>query len=109
MENYFKWRLVARYFGFLGTDHLQVIQKFHQNIEGLAIDSSRAATCVGILQSVVPYTLARLYTKYILPSGTREEMSTTASDIMTAFKDNLENNTWLDQQTIDASVDKVQQ
>ena len=77
-------------------------------MQGVAVDSSRAITCVGVLQSVVPYTLARLYTEYILPDGTREEMNSTASDIMTAFKDNLDNNTWLDQQTIDASIEKVQ-
>ena len=85
------------------------MQLFHQATEGVAVHNSRAVTCVGILQSVVPHTLARLYTKNILPNGTREEMSNIARDVMTAFKDNLEDNTWLDQQTINASVDKVQQ
>ena len=108
-ENYFKWRLVARYFGFLGTENLQIMQSFHLATEGVAVDDSRAMTCVGILQSVVPHTLARLYTKNILPNGTREEMSSIARDVMAAFKDNLEDNTWLDQQTINVSVDKVQQ
>ena len=83
------------------------MQKFRQTIEGIAVDSNRASTCVSALQGVVPYTLARLYTKYILPNGTRDEMSETADAIITAFKDDLHTNTWLDQTTIRASINKV--
>ena len=83
------------------------MQKFRQTIEGIAVDSNRASTCVSALQGVVPYTLARLYTKYILPNGTRDEMSETADAIITAFKDDLQTNTWLDQTTIRASINKV--
>ena len=106
-ENYFKWQLVHTYLPYLGTNHLQAIHSFHQATEGVAADSSRAFTCISALQTVVPYTLARLYTKYILPNGTREEMSDIVTSIKTAFIDQLENNTWLDQQTINASIDKV--
>ena len=83
------------------------MQKFRQTIEGVAVDSNRASTCVSALQGVVPYTLARLYAKYILPDGTRDEMNETADAIITAFKDDLRTNTWLDQTTIDASIEKV--
>ena len=106
-ENYFKWQLIYKYIPFLGTNHLQAVQRFRQTIEGIAVDSSRASTCVSALQVVVPYTLARLYTKYILPDGARDEMNETADAIITAFKDDLHKNTWLDQTTISASVDKV--
>ena len=83
------------------------MQKFRQSIEGVPVDDSRASTCVSALQGVVPYTLARLYTKYILPNGTRDEMNETADAIITAFKDDLRNNTWLDQTTISAAIEKV--
>ena len=106
-ENYFKWQLINKFLSFLGTNHLQAVQLFRQATEGVAADSSRAVTCVSSLQTVVPFTLARLYTKYILPDGTKNDMSEVASDIMTAFKERLENNTWLDQQTINASIEKV--
>ena len=91
----------------MGTNHLQTVQKFRQTIEGIAVDSNRASTCVSALQGVVPYTLARLYTKYILPDGTRDEMNETADAIITAFKDDLRTNTWLDKTTIGASIEKV--
>ena len=106
-ENYFKWQLINKYIPFLGTNHLQAVQRFRQTIEGVAVDSSRASTCVSSLQEVVPYTLARLYAKYILPDGTRDEMNETADAIITAFKDDLRINTWLDQPTISAAVEKV--
>ena len=106
-ENYFKWQLVHKYLPFLGTTHLQAIQAFRQTTEGVSADSSRVFTCVRALQTVVPFTLARLYTKFILPNGTREQMSEMVTAIKTAFIEELKNNTWLDQQTIDASIDKV--
>ena len=106
-ENYFKWQLVFRYLPFLGTTHLRAVQLLRQATEGVAADSTRAITCVTSLQAVVPFTLARLYTKYILPSGTKDQMSEVASDIMAAFNESLESNTWLDQQTIIASIEKV--
>ena len=58
------------------------MQRFRQTIEGIAVDSSRASTCVSDLQTIVPYTLGRLYAKYILPDGTRDEMNETADAIM---------------------------
>ena len=107
-EDYFKWQLVHRYLPFLGTDHLQAFQSFREATEGVAADSNRAATCVTSLQSVVPYTLARLYAKYILPNGTIPQMSGIVNTIKTAFNERLESTTWLDQQTINASIEKVQ-
>ena len=83
------------------------MQRFRQTVEGIAVDSSRASTCVSDLQEVVPYTLARLYTKYILPDGTRDVMNETADAIITAFKYELCTNTWLDQTTISAAIEKV--
>ena len=106
-EKYFKWHLINKYIPFLGTNHLQAVQRFRQTVEGIAVDSSRASTCVSDLQIIVPYTLARLYTKYILPDGTRDEMNETADAIITTFKYELCTNTWLDQTTISAAIEKV--
>ena len=106
-EDYFKWQLVHRYLPFLGTNHLQAFQLFREATEGVAADSNRASTCVTSLQAVVPYTLARLYAKYILPIGTIPQMSGIITTIKTAFNKRLENTTWLDQQTINASIEKV--
>ena len=83
------------------------MQRFRQTIEGIAVDSSRASTCVSDLQTIVPYTLGRLYAKYILPDGTRDEVNETADAIITAFKDDLRINAWLDQPTISAAIEKV--
>ena len=71
------------------------------------MDDARASTCVTSLQTIVSYMLARLYAKYILPDGTRDEMNETADAIITTFKDDLRINTWLDQPTISASIEKV--
>ena len=107
MENYFKWQLVHAYRPFLGTDHLQAFQQLRKDTEGVALDSDRATTCIGSLQAVVPYTLARLYAKYVLPSDTVPQLRTMITGIKKAFNERLQTNTWIDAQTRNASMDKV--
>ena len=73
----------------------------------LTASSVRGLQCVLYLQDIVPYTLSRLYTEHILPSGTKEQIEIMASDIKTAFIQRLQNNNWIDQPTRQASISKV--
>ena len=73
----------------------------------LAASSTRYIRCITNLQTLVPYTLSLLYTEHVLPSGTKEQIQDMASEIKTAFIQRLENNTWIDQPTRQASIDKV--
>ena len=77
------------------------------NTVELAASSTRYVRCIMDLQTLVPYTLSLLYTEHELPSGTKEKIQDTASDIKTAFIQRLESNTWIDQPTRQASIDKV--
>ena len=70
-------------------------------------NSIRGLQCIEYLQTVVPYTLSRLYTEHILPSGTKEQIEIMASEIKTAFIQRLQNNNWIDQPTRQASINKV--
>ena len=73
----------------------------------LAAINSRYVHCITDLQTLVPYTLSLLYTEHVLPNGTKEKIQDMASEIKTAFIQRLENNTWIDQLTRQASIDKV--
>ena len=73
----------------------------------LATSSTRYVRCITDLQALVPYTLSLLYTEHELPSGTKEQIQDMASEIKTAFIQRLESNTWIDQPTKQASIDKV--
>ena len=73
----------------------------------LAASSTQYVRCIMDLQALVPYTLSLLYTEHVLPSGTKEQIQDMANEIKTAFLQRLENNTWIDQPTKQASIDKV--
>ena len=52
-------------------------------------------------------SMARLYTMYVLDPGTRANVTIMIEEVKNAFKQRLQSNTWLDPQTIQASVAKV--
>ena len=112
LRNYAKWHLISGYLPHLGDDIQQSFLAFKSTTESLDMleltaSSSRGLQCVTYLQTIVPYTLSRLYTEHILPNGTKEQIENMAGDIKTAFIQRLQANSWIDQQTRQASINKV--
>ena len=112
LENYAKWHLVMQYLNYLSPDVLETFNTFRTttkslNVVELAAINSRYVHCITDLQTLVPYTLSLLYTEHVLPNGTKEKIQDMASEIKTAFIQRLESNTWIDQPTRQASIDKV--
>ena len=112
LENYAKWHLVQQYFNYLGSGVNKNLHSFTAitkslNIVELAASSTRYVRCIMDLQTLVPYTLSLLYTEHVLPSGTKEQIQDMASKIKTAFIQRLESNTWIDQPTRQASINKA--
>lgn len=67
----------------------------------------RYLTCISVLESLVPFSVSRLYTEHVLPEGTKGNVSVMVKEIKDAFEARLEKNTWLDDQTRERSKWKV--
>ncbi len=106
IENYFKWKLVAGYISLLGEDFLNNYYAFTQATVGSG-KVDRYLTCISLLEDIVPFTVARLYTDYVLPEGTRGNVSAMIKEIKDAFEARLEENPWLDDVTRERSKWKV--
>ena len=106
LENYFKWQLANAYIPFLGSNFLTVYYEFTQAVLGMG-EVERYLTCIAVIESVAPMPLARLFTDYILPPGTRSNVSDLINQITGAFVDRLRTNTWIDDTTRQRSIWKV--
>jgi endothelin-converting enzyme len=111
MLNYVMWHLVNRYIPFLSQDFLQVYHKFTQTVYGSG-ERDRNETCLAIVQRAMPIALARPYTEFVLPGGTKEAVSDMISKVKQAFKERVNDSDWLEDSTkvkCDKKVDAITQ
>uniref|UniRef100_A0A1X7TUR9 Endothelin-converting enzyme 1 n=2 Tax=Amphimedon queenslandica TaxID=400682 RepID=A0A1X7TUR9_AMPQE len=106
LENYFKWHLVLQYIEYLGNQFLSPYYQYTTSVLGSG-KTERYLTCVSSLEDIVPMTVSRLYTDYVLAPGTKGNISEMVSQIKTAFQERLSKNTFLDSVTKQRSIWKV--
>lgn len=106
IQNYFQWQFAQQFIPYMGDDFLDVYYTFTSAVVGSG-RIERYLVCLGSLQTFVPMSMARLFTMYVLDPGTRGNVTVMIEEVKNAFKQRLQANTWLDAQTISASIDKV--
>lgn len=106
LENYAKWQLINGYLPFLSDDFINVYYAFTKTTAGSG-EQPRYKTCIGVVQNLMPLALARPYSQYILPEGTKGNVSMVIDNIKTAFKERLSANSWLDATTKQRCIEKV--
>ena len=106
LENYFKWQLIEPYIKFLGAEFLDIYYTYTSIGLGSG-EVDRYLTCISYLETFVPFSLSRLYTMYVLPNGTKGNVSEMVEEVKNAFKQRLSENKWLDDKTRERSIWKV--
>ena len=105
-ENYFKWHLVNSYIQYLGNSFLSNYYDYTTAVVGSG-KVDRYLECISTLESLAPFSVSRLYTEYILPNGTKNNISVMVEAIKDAFEARLDENKWLDDVTRERSKWKV--
>ena len=98
VQNYVMWHYVHSYISYLSQDFLQVYHKFTQTVYGSG-ERNRNETCLAIVQRAMPIALARPYTEYILPGGTKEAVSGMIFEVKQAFRERVNDSDWLEDST----------
>lgn len=105
-ENYAKWQLVMSYLPYLSEEFTSALDKFNDEVSGSG-GGQRYKECIEVAQDIMPIALAKSYTDFVLPNGTKESVSEMITEVKNAFKARLDANTWLDDTTRQRSKDKV--
>lgn len=106
LENYAKWQLVKQYLPYLSEDFAKAYSTFTLATQGRG-EGERFETCVNVVQEALPIALARPYSQFVLPPGTKSIVSEMIDAVKAAFIERLNENTWLDDTTREASKEKV--
>ncbi|XP_078584579.1 neprilysin-like [Branchiostoma floridae x Branchiostoma japonicum] len=106
IANYIIWRMVQNRIGNLGSEFLEIREKFNRDIFGVE-PSSRWETCVSVVNSVMGTVVSRLY----LPKFFQEESKAKAvemiDNIRIAFNELLDENYWMDDATRAVAEEKA--
>ena len=70
LENYAKWQLILSYIPTLSSDFVSAFDSFSLATTGQGL-RQRYQTCLSVVEAVMPIALARPFTDYILPPGTK--------------------------------------
>ena len=111
LRNYVMWQYIKEYVPFLSQDFLDEYYKFTQAVYGVG-QRDRNETCLALVQGALPIALARPYTEYVLPGGTKEVVEGMISQVKKAFKERVNSSSWLVDSTkkkCDEKVDAVTQ
>jgi endothelin-converting enzyme len=106
LESYAKWQLIGRYLPRLDSDFLSLVDTFNEATTGQG-SRQRYQTCISVTQNIMPLALARPYTDYLLPNGTKENVTEMIEEVKEAFKSRLEDKDWLDDTTKERCAEKV--
>jgi endothelin-converting enzyme len=106
LENYAKWHLIITYLPALSSDFLTALDTFLLATTGEG-SRQRYQTCLSIVQEIMPIALARPFTDFILPRGTKANVSVMIEEVKAAFKVRLQEKAWLDETTKKRCVEKV--
>lgn len=106
LENYAKWQLIISYIPKLSSHFVSTVDTFLLNTTGQG-SRQRYQTCLSVVQQIMPIALARPFTDYILPPGTKENVSEMIEEVKDAFKVRLYEKDWLDNVTKQRCAEKV--
>ena len=70
LENYAMWQLIYQYIPYLDQRFLGAYAVY-SGVVGLSVQPQRYTTCIGVAQDIMPMALARPYTDFVLPAGTK--------------------------------------
>eukprot|EP00731_Ephydatia_muelleri_P016049 Em0009g473a len=106
LENYALWQLVYQYLPNLDQRFLTAYTDYSA-VVGLSVQPQRYTTCIGVAQTIMPMALARPYADYVLPTGTKGNVSEMSSSIIAAFKTQVSTFDWLEEQTKSLCIAKA--
>ncbi len=79
LENYAKWQLLLPLMEFLDDRCVEAYYRLKRDTNPRAqIPTDRNEMCIGVLETVMPVGLSRVYAQFVLPEGSA--VSTTSSN-----------------------------
>lgn len=108
LKNYLKTCVLDFSSQYLTTEMFDIHQTFSNQVNGTNAQYSAKDLAVSITNSLLGAEITGLYLTANFSDETKEYAEDLVEEILTAFERRLQNNTWLEENTKDAAVEKLQ-
>jgi len=109
LENYAKWTLMQKYQLSVASCYTPAASAYNairQDVMGV-IGTERSQACVAAVEQIMPLALARVFYEYILPVGSRGNISEMVVELRQAMRERVGSREWLDEETRKRATEKV--
>ncbi|OWA50603.1 Endothelin-converting enzyme 1 [Hypsibius exemplaris] len=109
LANYIGWKVIARYIEQLSKPYRDEWAKHWQRIEGKVVAHEKPATerCATDVTSSMPWAVDAVYVRDFVPKDLKEQAAVMVDDMKLGFREMLHEATWMDRQTSDAALRKL--
>lgn len=107
IENYFGWLVVSRYGSSSSESFRDVRFEFNKVHQGVTRSTERWRSCLSLANSHLSWAISRLYIDNYFTEQEKKEAASLIEEVQHAFVHLLRENSWLDAQTKNASISKL--
>ncbi|PIK51279.1 putative endothelin-converting enzyme 1, partial [Apostichopus japonicus] len=107
VKNYMIWKFVAMFVGFLSEDFRQADDDFQSVLSGAKDSQPKWRTCITDTDEALGFALGALFVKESFQGGSKEIAAEMVEKVRSAFKRNLPDLDWMDEETRTAAKQKA--
>lgn len=107
LKIYIGWRIIQQFLPY-STENFRLAKfKFNQVTKGVTSLEPRNTTCVAFTNANIPMGLSRLYIEKFFTEKEKNDAAKLIDFVQEAYSEIISENTWLDSQTKNASLNKL--
>lgn len=107
LKNYLKACVLDYSSQYLTTEMFDIQQEFGNKINGANAQYSAQDTAISVTTSLLGAEIADLYLKANFSDETKQYAEELVEDVLDMYEQRLQNNTWLEEQTQNAAIEKL--
>ena len=107
-KDYLRVRVLAAYARYLEDEFRTIYNDFYEGVvRGAKKNPTRPQRAVFVINTIMGDAVGKIYVERFFPPSSKKKMETLVANVKAAFKDRLQNNTWLSNPTKDLAIVKL--
>lgn len=105
--NYMGWLAIQTYARYLNKEMIAAKLEYSKATTGVTNEPERWYTCIKEVNKLLSFAMSRIYVEMVVKKDTKAKTTKMVNDFKDAFHEILKNVTWLDEETRDRAIDKL--
>ena len=107
-KDYLRVRVLAAYARYLEDEIRTIYNDFYEGVvRGAKKNPTRLQRAVFVINTIMGDAVGKIYVERFFPPSSKKRMETLVANVKAAFKDRIQNNTWISGSTKDRAIFKL--